>query len=34
MRQQTANGHRHTKALNNGGKMKICEKHQTFELIG
>jgi len=26
--------HRHTGALNNSGKMKICEKHQTFEEIG
>jgi len=23
----------HTRALNNCGKMKICEKHQTFEGI-
>jgi len=31
----TAIGHRHhhTGALNNGGKMKICKKHQTFEVI-
>jgi len=20
--------------LNNGGKIKICKKHQTFEVIG
>jgi len=25
--------HRRTGALNNGGKMKICKKHQTFEVI-
>jgi len=30
----TAVGHRHTRALNNGGKMKICKKHQTSEVIG
>jgi len=29
----TAVGHRHPRALNNGGKMKICNKHQTFEVI-
>jgi len=26
-------GHHHTIALNNGGKMKICKKHQIFEVI-
>jgi len=26
-------GRRYTRALNNGGKIKICEKHQTFEVI-
>jgi len=25
--------HRHTSELNNGGKMKISKKHQTFEII-
>ena len=25
--------HHHTGALNSGGKIKICEKHQTFEVI-
>jgi len=29
----TATGHCHTRALNSGGKMKICIKHQTFEVI-
>jgi len=31
----TAIVHRHSyrKALNNGGKMKICETHETFEVI-
>jgi len=29
----TAVGHSHTRALNNVGKMKICEKHQIFEVI-
>jgi len=26
-------GHRHTVALNSGGTMKTCKKHQTFEAI-
>lgn len=30
----TAGGHRHTGALNNGDKMKICKKHQIFEAFG
>jgi len=30
----TAIGHHHAGALNNGRKMKICEKHQTSEVIG
>jgi len=30
----TANGHRRTGALKSGGKIKICIKHQTFEVIG
>jgi len=30
----TVIGHRYTRALNSGGKMKICKKLQTFELIG
>jgi len=25
--------HRHTRALNNGGKMNICKTYQTFEVI-
>jgi len=29
----TSVGYRHTGALNNCGKMKICKKHQTFEAI-
>ena len=27
----TAAGHRHIGALNSGGKMMICKKHQTFK---
>jgi len=27
-------GHCHTTALSSEGKMKICKKHQTFEVIG
>jgi len=30
----TAVGHGHTGALHSGGKMKICKKHQIFEVIG
>jgi len=30
----TAIGHRHAGAVNSGGTMKICKKHQTFEVIG
>jgi len=30
----TAIRHGHTGALNSGGKMTICKKHQTFEVIG
>jgi len=26
-------GQHHTRALNSGGKMKISEKHQSFEAI-
>jgi len=29
-RATTAIGHRHTRALNNGGEMTICKKQQTF----
>jgi len=29
----TAVGHHHTGALNSGEKVKICKKHQTFEVI-
>ena len=24
---------RHTIAVNDGGKIKICERHETFEMI-
>jgi len=27
-------GHRYTGALNNRGKMEICETHKTFKAIG
>ena len=30
----TAVSHCHTRTLNNGEKMKICKKHQSFEVIG
>jgi len=30
----TSVGRPHTGALNNCGKIKICEKHQIFEAIG
>jgi len=30
----TAVGQRHTGALNNEGKMKICKKYQPFDAIG
>jgi len=29
----TTVAHRHTRALNSGGKLVICKEHQTFEVI-
>jgi len=29
----TAIDHHHTRGLNNGAKLKICKKHQTFHVI-
>jgi len=29
----TAIGHRHARGLNNGGKIKICKRHQIFEVM-
>jgi len=30
----TAIGHHRIRALNSGGKMKICKNHQVFKVIG